>query len=367
LNFDRISQWSNNAFLNEPSERVWKQMALKIFLAITIIIMFPFALVNAFYFHLIPLAIFEFGVGVFSVGMFFMTRNSRQYQLVSYMYVALAAIVMLTILLHLQTEESTLIWLGIFPVIAYSLLGCRKGAIAHTLFSVALIASLLFGWYAIPYAPSAITLANVVGTAFAYGVFIYLYEFSKNEAIQRYYRRSFVDELTSTGNRKMFTAILEKSKALARRGQKSLSLIMIDIDHFKQINDTHGHVVGDLVLVEFARLLSDNIRSSDTLSRWGGEEFAIILPETNQCQAIVLAEKLRKIIQEYPFSIVGSLTASFGVTEVLTDELDEESIRHADRALYRAKENGRNRVESHQTPDDPASQTQAPSSDTPQS
>ena len=342
-----VTQWNNAVFLHEPSERVWKMIALKIFLGVTIIIMFPFSFVNAFYFNLVPLAIFEFLIGVLSIGLFFLIRNSQNYRLVSYLFVALSAIVLLVILLHMQTEESTLIWLGIFPVIAYSLLGCKKGAIAHTIFSAMLIISLLLGWYAIPYSPSPVTLANVIGAALAYGVFIYLYEFSKNEAIQRHYRRSFYDELTNTGNRKMFTTILEKSKALARRTQKPLSLIMIDLDHFKHINDSYGHIIGDVILIEFSRLLTENIRSSDTLSRWGGEEFAIILPDTNLDQALILAEKLRRLIQEHSFTICGSLTASFGVTEIFADEPDEESIQHADRALYHAKDNGRNRVESH--------------------
>jgi diguanylate cyclase (GGDEF)-like protein len=119
---------------------------------------------------------------------------------------------------------------------------------------------------------------------------------------------------------------------------------MFDIDHFKTINDTWGHLVGDQVLIELVRVVSRHVRTADVLARWGGEEFVILLPQSRLDQAQQLAEKLRRLISETPFDPVGRITSSFGVTEYHPPETADAWLDRADRALYRAKTDGRNRV-----------------------
>jgi diguanylate cyclase (GGDEF)-like protein len=121
---------------------------------------------------------------------------------------------------------------------------------------------------------------------------------------------------------------------------------MVDIDDFKRINDTCGHIAGDRILVELTRLIQRNIRKVDILGRWGGEEFLIILPDCNIKSGRSVAEKIRKTIETHQFDIEESLTCSFGVSEFEADRKIEKIVARADAALYIAKSHGKNRVES---------------------
>jgi polar amino acid transport system substrate-binding protein len=121
--------------------------------------------------------------------------------------------------------------------------------------------------------------------------------------------------------------------------------MIIDIDHFKRINDSYGHVVGDEILKRLAQLLTAHVRENDVVGRWGGEEFMILCPETDAEGARALAEHLRQRISQTDFSLgTMKVTASFGVTDYRDDEMLEETIKRADLALYQAKHDGRNRT-----------------------
>lgn len=131
----------------------------------------------------------------------------------------------------------------------------------------------------------------------------------------------------------------------AKRYAVPLSLIMFDIDYFKRVNDTYGHVAGDTILKTIADLVKDNIRKIDHFVRWGGEEFLIISSETPLDKAYTLAERIRKKISGYTFNDVGKVTVSFGVTEFKKKDTEDAFIKRTDNALYKAKKKGRNRVE----------------------
>lgn len=153
------------------------------------------------------------------------------------------------------------------------------------------------------------------------------------------------DLLTGLFNRRYFTerANLELKRAV--RYNHNVSLIMCDIDFFKSVNDRHGHATGDMVLKRFGQILSDNIRESDIVARWGGEEFIILLPESSAGDAAGLAEKLRQVVEMEGFSDVGRMTASFGVAQWLRNSEDLGHLcDRADDALYQAKGGGRNQV-----------------------
>ncbi|MBI4776793.1 MAG: diguanylate cyclase [Deltaproteobacteria bacterium] len=157
------------------------------------------------------------------------------------------------------------------------------------------------------------------------------------------------DPLTSTLNRMAFNEHLDDELERFRRYQRTFSIIMMDIDHFKQINDTYGHTMGDRCLKEVVRKAQAVLRRNDLFARYGGEEFAIILPECTQDRGFKVAEKVRQIVDETEFTEGEerfSVTLSLGVTESRKeDKSSEDLIVRADRALYRAKELGRNRVE----------------------
>lgn len=153
------------------------------------------------------------------------------------------------------------------------------------------------------------------------------------------------DGLTGITNRQEFTRILESEIARAKRYGTHLSLIMYDIDHFKLVNDKFGHDVGDDVLCRVVKLVNENIRSFDVASRWGGEEFMVLLPQTGLSSAISVAEKLRMVIADYVFEKVGSVSASFGVAELRPTDNMDSLVKRVDDALYLAKSRGRNRVE----------------------
>lgn len=155
-----------------------------------------------------------------------------------------------------------------------------------------------------------------------------------------------VDKLTSIYNRYKMDLSLEEQIEIAKRYKRPLSIVFFDIDHFKKINDAFGHRQGDKVLKELSRFVSTYLRKSDIFGRWGGEEFLIILPETSKDEAIKLAEKLRKHIQEH-FGKIGQLTCSFGVVSLQDKDNSETLISRVDKKLYKAKQNGRNRVENN--------------------
>jgi len=128
------------------------------------------------------------------------------------------------------------------------------------------------------------------------------------------------------------------------RYRQPVALILLDIDHFKQVNDKHGHAIGDKVLCELVKVLRNNIRTSDLLFRWGGEEFVILAPSTSYRSAEKLAETLRAKIEQHKINAVGNITISLGVAEHISGESETSWFGRADESVYAAKNSGRNRV-----------------------
>ncbi len=164
----------------------------------------------------------------------------------------------------------------------------------------------------------------------------------KNEELERI---SSTDRLTGLCNRLRLDRALSEEVARSQRYATQFCLILLDIDKFKSVNDEFGHLAGDRLLQEIARVLDDNIRTTDILGRWGGEEFLIICPQTTLEAGYLVAEKLRIAIADSHFQELGHRSASFGVAAYAAGEMVDHTLRRADRALYRAKECGRNRTE----------------------
>ena len=158
---------------------------------------------------------------------------------------------------------------------------------------------------------------------------------------------SITDKLTQTYNRLHLENIFAQETHKAKRYEDTYSVIIMDIDYFKSINDNYGHDVGDQILIDIVIVLKSHIREIDVLGRWGGEEFLIICSKTNINQAYLVAEKLRVAIEEYEFDVVGHITGSFGVSEYKENDSNSDvAVKRADDALYTSKDAGRNLVTS---------------------
>ncbi|WP_006747941.1 diguanylate cyclase [Thioalkalivibrio paradoxus] len=164
------------------------------------------------------------------------------------------------------------------------------------------------------------------------------------ERLREMERLSTKDRLTNAWNRTHLERMVESETARAARYRESLSQILLDVDHFKRINDGFGHAVGDLVLKELVSRVQDALRLTDSLYRWGGEEFVVLAPETDADGAAVVAERLREAVAAEPFPVVGTVTVSLGVAEYLPEASREDWFDRCDRAMYRAKSGGRDRV-----------------------
>jgi diguanylate cyclase (GGDEF)-like protein len=163
----------------------------------------------------------------------------------------------------------------------------------------------------------------------------------QNSLLQQY---ALTDPLTKLPNRRAFQTACEKEFRSTGREGRPMSLIVLDIDCFKQINDTHGHDAGDRVLQQLAQVVRSVVHPSDYPVRWGGDEFAVLLPDSNLSHARLMAEKIRLTIESFPFD-VGPVTVSLGAALLSSDRSVSSLFRRADRALYEAKSLGRNRIE----------------------
>lgn len=153
------------------------------------------------------------------------------------------------------------------------------------------------------------------------------------------------DKLTGLANRRKLDQVLDEELIRARRYGVELSIAVMDIDHFKRVNDTHGHATGDLVLESLARILRQCTRDADLVARMGGEEFVVVCRHSGLDDCRMVAEKIRAAIESHDFSGIGSVTASFGVAAFERDDSSASLLARADAAAYRAKAGGRNRVE----------------------
>jgi two-component system cell cycle response regulator len=162
---------------------------------------------------------------------------------------------------------------------------------------------------------------------------------------QRLQSLAVTDGLTGLHNHRAFQDYLEEQFQTAMRNKQPLALILMDVDHFKQYNDTYGHQAGDEVLRQVAQILQANVREGDFVARYGGEEFVVVLPRTDSESAVAVAERLRRAVESAEWQL-RPVTGSFGVASIRPDmETRQELIEAADQALYQAKKNGRNRVE----------------------
>jgi diguanylate cyclase (GGDEF)-like protein len=220
---------------------------------------------------------------------------------------------------------------------AFFLLETRHAVI----FSVGFVCSFLaILWVELP----ALELASISLTLVTTILFAYSFALTNRQQQYRLRREANIDPLTGTGNRRALNKKLDSVNAIFRRSESPGSVLILDVDHFKKINDAHGHIAGDQILVDLADLIRSLSRATETLYRYGGEEFVVIAEHTNEDAAAELAERLRSSIDQKKFSIAAHVTVSIGVAQVQRGEGRQGWLNRADAALFRAKAAGRNRV-----------------------
>lgn len=256
------------------------------------------------------------------------------------------------------TGNSDYIFLSVLPLLQGLSFGKTKFSLNIFISCTAIVfIANIFGWFEKAFLVSNqnIILTKTLSFITVMGVLTYLgrifnnfIEFAGNKA-DILHNMATTDTLTGLVNRRAFNKKIAEEFSRAKRHKSQLSLALFDIDFFKKINDTYGHNAGDAILKELGSLIANKTRTSDTACRYGGEEFALILPETSQTEAYELLDRLRQIVAEEIFNKTVKpikATISVGVAQLdLSDRVPVDFCERADKALYKAKSCGRNRVE----------------------
>lgn len=267
-------------------------------------------------------------------------------------FVLLMAVFLLSYVWLVGNRFFGLIWLAVFPGLAVFLLGSRGGLMACLAFFGAV--ALVLGAQSHSWGPQRFGAESVANIAVALACLVMqalFYERSRqdvlsalrerNEALRRL---STTDALTALANRMSLEQALRREVARRSRGGEVFSVLLLDLDHFKHVNDRFGHAEGDAVLRRIAGILRREVRAPDLAGRWGGEEFVVICPHADPAGAFTLAERVRAAVETELFPGVGRQTVSIGLAGHLVEEGAEGLMARADAALYAAKTRGRNRV-----------------------
>lgn len=265
-----------------------------------------------------------------------------------YLYLLPTFSFLLYIIVIPNASKTAFVWVYSIPVLSYLLLGLKRGSLMALPFVLG--ACLLYLYtYPIPRdAESLIDLGNAVFCGVMILVFVYLYEARRAAAYQQLQHMARTDALTGVASRGGFQQSLEQSIREAQRSRAKLVLVVLDVDHFKAVNDQYGHDAGDQALRHICNSLSSRLRATDTLGRLGGEEFGLLLRNTDSQGAEPLVESLRAQLCSQPMRYGDkeiALSATFGLAEWTVDGSTAEQLyRCADQRLYRGKELGRNRL-----------------------
>jgi diguanylate cyclase (GGDEF)-like protein len=270
-----------------------------------------------------------------------------------YLYLLPTFSFLLYIIVIPDASSTAFVWVYTFPVLSYLLLGRERGALLALPF--VLLALLLYlTTYPVKFdARSLIDLGNAVLCGLMIIVFVHLYEARRAAAHQQLQKMARTDALTGVASRGSFQQDLEQSILEAQRTRRPLVLVILDVDHFKAVNDQYGHHAGDQALRHICNRLSLRLRQTDLLGRLGGEEFGVLLLNTERDAAVALVETLREQIASAPL-VYGEqqiyLTVTMGLAQWPTDGMTVEQLyRCADQRLYRGKAQGRNRLVSDNT------------------
>ncbi|MBI5081450.1 MAG: GGDEF domain-containing protein [Chloroflexi bacterium] len=298
----------------------------------------------------------------FTVFAFLLVRDKkhvRLFEIFTYVLIFAYFLLKVTLLMNdgaaVQRLSALSVWIPLVYVLGFLIFKTNHALLGSLIFLGLMLIPGVFYALRLEYNPE--TLKEIVVLAQLYLVGgIYIVLLLMISLLREHYMRSralaenmtqlaSMDFLTQSYNRRHLQTTLDRAIDRARRYGRNVSLIMFDLDHFKDVNDHYGHAAGDQALRDVAEIVRQCIRLSDEFGRWGGEEFLIITFETDLEQAQRLAERLRSAFVRHRFDSAGVITASFGVAMYQKDESVDQLVKRSDQALYLAKSNGRNRVE----------------------
>lgn len=324
-----------------------RRQVLKALLWITLSGGLFFSVVNLLHDNWI-LAMLELAYAGVSAYMLTLIDRTPHLQVLTAIYLIPFFSIMILAVSQAQTTFAVFAWVQTIPIICYMLLGLRLGMLSSVLFVSIGLWSFGRRFWSDGWLPNLEIVTNLGLASLMIMLFAHIYERSRLLNEKRLTEQATTDPLTGLANRVKLAEIFERERAHAQRNGTPLSLVFLDIDHFKQINDRFGHDVGDRALEHFAATLSQRLRINDLFSRLGGEEFAILLPGSSAIQARGIAEALRECLAHDPLHLADQaipMTLSAGIAELGSDGLSlDELLLTADRRTYSAKRAGRNQV-----------------------
>lgn len=320
-----------------------RRLVLKALLWITLSGGLFFSVVNLLHDNWL-LASLEIGYAAVSLYLLTIVDRTRNLQLLTAVYLLPFFSIMILALAQTHTSFAVFAWIQSIPIICYLLLGLRLGMYGSVLFVGIGLFVFSRRFSSDQLLQNVEIIANLGLASLAVMIFAHIYERSRLLNEQRLTDQATTDSLTGLPNRLKLAEVFERERAHAQRNGTPLSLVFVDIDHFKQINDRFGHHVGDQVLVAFVELIKRCSRKEDRLFRFGGEEFLLLLPNTELTGLQAAAQNLLSWVAQELKSPGGAVTVSIGGAILHSGEHWESWLQRADECLYRAKSEGRNRA-----------------------
>ena len=305
--------------------------------------------------HNIPLAAALFTASFIYFSGYYIDKKYNNTKLSSAIVLYSLYLLMLYLVFTGGVENTGPLWIYIVAPVSVFIHGLKRGLLDITLFMLICIAITFIPLDVVEHANYSMAFKLRLLYSFLTITFLSaLYEYSRNLSYQetlnlsrKYKSLALMDPLTQLSNRRNALNILQQEQTRALRNKEPFSILLCDIDLFKEVNDLHGHNIGDLVLTELAMTFKQKIRAQDHVARWGGEEFIFILPQTRAENAMIIAEKIRKTVAKQNISYANAVvkvTVSIGIAQYISEQDVDQVINTADKYLYQAKNAGRNRV-----------------------
>ncbi|PLA73439.1 hypothetical protein CYQ88_11140 [Hydrogenovibrio sp. SC-1] len=297
-------------------------------------------------------------LNIFSLAVLYLrysSKNNASVELNSRLFMLAVFILFFVFFINGSQEFNSTVFLLLYPIASFSIRGPKEGTIWA--FVMAIVFAITYSNY--PHLYNVYSFVFFIVAYFMVSYLLYYYRFYEflnfkqinkqleqevEERTQELHKLSITDTLTGLYNRLKLDEVLEKEVNRSDRYDLTFGVIILDIDDFKSVNDIYGHQTGDYVLKTIADIIKENVRNTDVVGRWGGEEFMIICPESNKNETLTVAEKIREKIANYHYEVIGEKTASFGSCIYYAKMGLDKAISKADEALYLSKNNGKNTV-----------------------
>ena len=331
-------------YFNKENVRLYRHaQLLNFFLVFFFAILLYSSITNFFTTDFYLVIAIEAVLSIVCLGAYYWFRTRKDLVITSWVASSISGLCIIFLILYSKGGMDTYTLLLIYPLVVYPLHGIKTGTVLYVFYSVFVVITVIYGWDNWQFISPTATLFNVTITLVIGGGIIYYLENTKDEALDKLYLSSMSDTLTGVWNRKMFDESISMELLKSKRYNMPLSLVIIDIDHFKTINDEYGHHIGDSVLKECVQLISHRKREYDLLYRWGGDEFVLILPNTSLTEAEALTSSLIDSFRNFKFKEVENVSISAGVDELFHNLSAEENFQRIDEFLYQAKLSGKDK------------------------